>query len=49
MLLEAHNTLHYLRFFAAIRASLAAGTFAAYRDWFLQRRQRALAGVALSV
>jgi queuine/archaeosine tRNA-ribosyltransferase len=46
VLLEAHNTHHYLRFFAAIRASLAAGTYAAYRAWFLQRRQRALVGEA---
>lgn len=39
-----HNTHHYLRFFAAVRAAIAAGRFAAYQDWFLSRRQRWLAG-----
>jgi queuine/archaeosine tRNA-ribosyltransferase len=40
VLLEAHNTRHYLRFFEAVRTSVAAGGFAAYRAWFLARRQR---------
>ncbi len=44
VLLELHNTHHYLRFFAAIRAAVAGGGFAAYRDWFLRRRQRWLVG-----
>ena len=46
VLLEAHNTHHYLRFFAAIRAAVAAGRFAEYRAWFLGQRQRALVGGA---
>ncbi|KAI3430526.1 hypothetical protein D9Q98_005119 [Chlorella vulgaris] len=44
VLLEVHNTHHYLQFFKAIRASIAAGTFAAYHEGFLQRRQRLLMG-----
>ncbi|KAI7838261.1 hypothetical protein COHA_007950 [Chlorella ohadii] len=44
VLLEVHNTHHYLRFFAEVRKAIAAGRFAAYRDWFLQRRQRWLVG-----
>ena len=44
MLLEAHNTHHYLRFFEAVRSSVAAGGFASYRAWFLARRQRWLVG-----
>ena len=44
VLLEVHNTHHYLRFFAEIRNAIVAGRFAAYRDWFLQRRQRWLVG-----
>lgn len=44
VLLEVHNTHHYLRFFAEIRKAIAAGRFAAFRDWFLQRRQRWLVG-----
>ena len=44
MLLDAHNTHHYLRFFAAVRGSIAAGRFAPYRAWFLERRQRWLVG-----
>ena len=44
VLLEAHNTLHYLRFFAAVRRAVAAGQFAAYREWFLGRKQRWMMG-----
>lgn len=44
VLLEVHNTHHYLRFFAEVRKAVAAGRFAAYRDWFLRRRQRWLVG-----
>ena len=40
MLLEIHNTHHYLRFFAAMRAAIAGKRFADYRAWFLGRRQR---------
>ncbi|KAL4422828.1 hypothetical protein ABPG75_009025 [Micractinium tetrahymenae] len=40
VLLELHNTHHYLRFFAAIRDGIAAGRFGEYRAWFLGRRQR---------
>jgi queuine tRNA-ribosyltransferase subunit QTRTD1 len=45
VLLEAHNTLHYLRYFAALRAAVAAGSLAAYRRWMRERKQRWLAGV----
>ncbi|KAL4857432.1 Queuine tRNA-ribosyltransferase accessory subunit 2 [Chlorella vulgaris] len=44
VLLEVHNTHHYMQFFKAIRASIAAGTFATYHEGFLQRRQRLLMG-----
>eukprot|EP00887_Chlorella_sp_A99_P007224 scaffold2.g7224.t1 len=42
VLLEVHNTHHYLAFFAAIRESIAAGAFAGFRQSFLERRQRLL-------
>ncbi len=35
VLLEAHNAHHYLGFFAAIRAAIAAGQFEEYREWVL--------------
>ena len=44
VLLEAHNTHHYLQLFKAVRASVAAGGFATYRTWFLARRQLWLVG-----
>jgi queuine/archaeosine tRNA-ribosyltransferase len=33
-LLHGHNLTHYARFFARMRAELAAGTFPAYAAWF---------------
>jgi queuine/archaeosine tRNA-ribosyltransferase len=46
VLLEVHNTWQYLAFFAAVRASLAAGRFGDYQRWFLGRKQRWLSGSA---
>jgi queuine tRNA-ribosyltransferase accessory subunit len=48
VLLEAHNTTHYLRFFAAIRRAIANGSFSEYRDWFAERRRRWMMGASAS-
>lgn len=40
VLLEAHNTAHYLRFFAALRCAIAAGKFREYVAWVADRKQR---------
>ena len=41
VLLDVHNLHHYLRFFAALRAAIAAGTFAAFSDFHAQRAHAA--------
>ena len=33
VLLESHNTHHYLRFFAAVRAAIEGGRLEGYRRW----------------
>jgi queuine/archaeosine tRNA-ribosyltransferase len=40
VLLEAHNTTHYLRFFEAVRQSIKDGKIQAYRDALLAWKQR---------
>ena len=39
VLLEAHNTHHYQRFFAALRAAVAGGRLAQFRQWWAERKQ----------
>ena len=34
VLLEIHNTYHYMAFFAAVRAAIAGGRFGEYWEWF---------------
>lgn len=41
VLLDTHNLHHYLRFFAALRASIAGGTFAAFADFHAARAHAA--------
>ena len=45
VLLEAHNTMHYLKFFGAVRKAVAAGRLQEYRDWLLGRKERWLLAV----
>lgn len=45
VLLEAHNTAHYLKFFGAVRKAIAEGRFQEYRDWMMRRKQKWLMGI----
>eukprot|EP00897_Mesotaenium_endlicherianum_P001342 jgi/Mesen1/1235/ME000129S00329 len=40
VLLNIHNTHHYLQFFKEIRGAIAQGTFEDYRKWFVTSRQQ---------
>lgn len=44
VLLESHNTEHMLKFFAAIRESIASGNLSEYVAWFKERKKRWIFG-----
>lgn len=45
VLLEAHNTRHYARFFEAVRTAIAQGKFKEYRSAFMDRKAEWMSGI----
>uniref|UniRef100_A0A6N2MPR6 tRNA-guanine(15) transglycosylase-like domain-containing protein n=2 Tax=Salix TaxID=40685 RepID=A0A6N2MPR6_SALVM len=48
ILLEIHNTHHYLGFFRSIREAIKEGRFEQFREMFTEKRRNHLAEVAVS-
>ncbi|KAJ6744739.1 QUEUINE TRNA-RIBOSYLTRANSFERASE ACCESSORY SUBUNIT 2 [Salix purpurea] len=48
ILLEIHNTHHYLGFFRSIREAIKEGRFEQFREMFIEKRRNHLAEVAVS-